>query len=160
MECNVMRAKRAKVGDIIEIHVHKEYYCYAQKLQHGETVFFDYKSEYPLNDYSVLDSCKPLFFVAIYDYILKKGIWHIVANHPVRDTFKDIRMYYIYHKFENTYELYNSETGDITPASREMCRGLECCAVWGDNHVEDRIYDYYAGHPCIWMKEHDELWKE
>ena len=47
-------------------------------------------------------------------------------------------MKYIYHKFDKSqFELYNTNTGEITPSTKEECRGLERCAVWDKHHVED-----------------------
>ena len=155
-----MKRIRVRIGDIIEIHVHGKYYCYAQIIPNDEYAFFDFKTDAPLKDFSVLDNCKILFVICVYRFVLNEGIWKIVGNYPVREDLLLVRMNYIYDKHTDTFQLYNPETGEITPATKEMARGLERCSVWGDNHVEDRIDDYYNDRPCIWMKEDDELWVE
>lgn len=43
--------------------------------------------------------------------------------------------------------------GDIRPATREKCVGLECCAVWDPEHVEDRFRDHCAGVPNVWVRQ-------
>jgi hypothetical protein len=42
--------------------------------------------------------------------------------------------------------------GDIRPAKRKECVGLECCAVWDPEHVEDRLKDHFAGIPNKWVQ--------
>lgn len=41
--------------------------------------------------------------------------------------------------------------GEIRPASEAECVGLERCAVWGPEHVEDRLLDHYQGKPNKWL---------
>ena len=155
-----MKRVRKKIGDIVEIHVHKEYFCYAQVIQTDRFAFFDFKTNEPLNDYAILDTCKVLFELCVYRYVLSKGIWTIVGNRPVRKELLSKRMEYVYDKFTGRFSLYNTKTGEMTPATKEKAKGLERCAVWGDNHVEDRIDDYYCNRPCIWLKEDYELWEQ
>ena len=149
---------RKKLGDIIEIFVHGEYYCYSQLLLHGQYVFFDYKSDLPLNDYSILETCPWLFRATLYNSVIRRYGWKIVGNIPIREEFLVPPMEYIYDKFENTFDLYNVETGAITKCTKEEARGLERCAVWDGIHIEDRLYDHYRNQPCIWLKEEYELW--
>lgn len=155
-----MKRIKTKIGDLIEIHVHGLFYCYAQIIPHNEFAFFDLKTMEPINDYSVLDTRNVLFVICVYRYVVAEGIWRIVGNRPVRNDLLSVKMKYIYDKFTKKFELYNPETGAITSATKEMARGLERCSIWGDNHVEDRLYDHYYGRPCIWMKDDDELWAE
>ena len=155
-----MKRIKERIGDIIEIHVHGKYYCYAQIIPNAQYAFFDFKKDEPLRDFSILDNCKILFVICVYRYVLKEGIWRIVGNNSIREDLLSVRMKYIYDKHKDKFQLYNPETGEITPATKEMARGLERCSVWGDNHVEDRLYDHYLNRPCIWLKEEYDLWKE
>lgn len=151
--------KRKRLGDIIEIPVHGEYFCYAQLLPHGEYLFFDYKSDIPLEDLFILKDCKTLFRVTVYDSVLRNGRWKIVGSIPVKEEYLAPHMEYMYDKFENSFALYNTATGEITKCSKEDARGLERCAVWDDVHVEDRLFAHYCNRPCIWLKEEYEIWK-
>lgn len=155
-----MKRIREKIGDIIEIHVHGKYFCYAQIIPNEEYAFFDFRIEHPIRDFSVLDNCRILFIICVYRFVLKKGIWHIVGNRPVRDDLLSVKMKFIHDSFNGKFQLYNPKTGEITPATREMIKGLERCSVWADNHVEDRIDDYYCNRPCQWMKKDYELWSD
>lgn len=155
-----MKKIRIKLGDIVEILVHQEYYCYAQVLQNSQCVFFDYKTGTPLKDYSVLNRVQYLFRTTVYNYVFKDANWKIVGNLPVKEELLRPQIEYIYHSYDNTFELYNTETGEMIKCTKEEARGHERCAVWGNNHIEDRIYDHYLNRPCVWMKEEYELWGE
>ena len=67
---------------------------------------------------------------------------------------------YIYDANTDTYSLYNNNTGEITPCNKEKASGLERASVWGENHIEDRIRDYYNNVPCIWLTDHYKLFPE
>ena len=75
-----MKRIRERIGDIIEIHVHGKYYCYAQIIPNDEYAFFVFKTDAPLKYFSVLDNCKILFVICVYRFALKEGIWRIVGT--------------------------------------------------------------------------------
>lgn len=84
-----------------------------------------------------------------------------VGKLPLREELQILPMQYIYHGSSKVqFELYNTNTGEITPSTKEECRGLESCAVWDMHHVEDRLRDHYNGVPCIWLKEEYEIFKD
>lgn len=58
---------------------------------------------------------------------------------------------------QDSFELYNPNTGEILPAIKEEIKGLERAAVWEASHIEDRIRDHYNGESCIWLKEDREI---
>jgi hypothetical protein len=51
------------------------------------------------------------------------------------------------------FSLYDPNTGEMTPATKEQCIGLECAAVWEAEHVVDRINDHYAGRKNKWLEQ-------
>jgi hypothetical protein len=53
-----------------------------------------------------------------------------------------------------TFPWINSlyEKGQIRPATKKECIGLEREAAWDPTHVEDRIRDYYAGRKNKWVE--------
>lgn len=55
------------------------------------------------------------------------------------------------------FELYDPNTGSTKPSTKEEVRGLERVSVWAQNHVEDRIRDYYNNVPCQWLQKDREL---
>lgn len=157
---NKPKRQRITVGSILEIPIDGKYYVYAQILPEAQYVFFDYHSPIPLSDFSILESVPILFVIAVYDYVVNKGLWLKVGKLPIRNDLEIMPMKYMYDKFNNKYDLYNPNTGEVTPSTKDAVRGLERAAVWGENHVEDRIRDYYNGVPCIWLREHYELFPE
>ena len=95
-----------------------------------------------------------LFIIAVYNDVVTTGVWEKVGKLPIREDLKILPNQFIHHKNENPeYELYNTETGEITPSSKEEVKGLECCAVWDSHHVVDRIRCHYNGEPCIWLND-------
>jgi hypothetical protein len=53
----------------------------------------------------------------------------------------------------NKFELYDPNTGDIKPAKKVDCIGLERAAVWEAGHVEERIVDHFAGRTNKWVED-------
>ena len=45
--------------------------------------------------------------------------------------------------------------GDIRPATRAECVGLERCAVWAPEHVEERLRDHFTGRGNKWVESLD-----
>lgn len=157
---NKTKRQRIIVGSIIEIQINKEYYVYAQILSNGGYAFFDYRNDIPLSDLTRLLDKPILFIVCVYDYIIKNNIWHVIGELPIRDELKTQPLMYIHDANTDAYSLYDNNTGKITPCTKEEAYGLERAAVWEENHIEDRIRDYYNNMPCVWLKEHNKLFSE
>ena len=158
---NKTKRQKITIGSIIEIPIEGKYYVYAQILPKSLYAFFDYRSQEPIADFSCLNKSPILFIIPVYDYVITKGIWLKVGNMPIRESLEKLSInYYIYDEISNKYSKYNSYTGEIISSTKEDVRGLERAAVWDENHVEDRIRDYYNHLPCIWLKEHYELFPE
>ena len=145
------------MGDVFQITVERRYY-YGQVLTRGVCAFFDWQSTCPVQDLSRLSVCPVLFTVCVYPRAFSGGDWTIVGKMPVREGLLPLPMEYIHHKYGSPeFELYDPNSGEIRKATKEECRGLESAAVWEAHHVEDRLEDYYAGRPCVWLKEAEEL---
>ncbi len=162
LDCNkTAKLQKRVIGSIMEINIDNEYYVYAQSYPYTQEVIFDYRTTQPLTDLSVLKSAKQLFRVAVFRWVIGSGHWKKVGKLPLREDLLPVQMEYIYHEFDKVkFELYNPETGRITPSNKEECKGLECCMVWGDVSIKDRIRDYYNGVPCEWLKEEYEIFKD
>ena len=55
--------KRISKGSILEIHVHDEYYVYAQALQKDSIAYFDARYSLPVQNISNIDTSKVLFIL-------------------------------------------------------------------------------------------------
>ena len=157
---NKPKSQKITIGSIIEISIEGKYFVYAQILPKS-LAFFDYRSIEPIRDFSCLNTAPVLFVIPVYDYVITKGIWLKVGKMPIREDLERLsKKYYIYDEISGKYSKYDSYTGEIVSSSKEDVRGLERAAVWAENHVEDRIRDYYNHVPCLWLKEHYELFPE
>jgi hypothetical protein len=147
-----MKRQKITVGAILEISIYNEYYTYAQILPNSSIGFIDCKFNKPLTDFSILEQLPVLFILAVYNSAINQGRWLKVGKIPLKIDFLPFKFIQDMHH-PNNFELYNPNTGDITPASRDECIGLECAAVWEPEHVESRIRDYNNGVPNIWVKQ-------
>ena len=145
----------------MEINIDNEYFVYAQSYPHNMEIIFDFRSKEPLKDLSVLLSAKQLFRVVVYRWVIGSGYWKKVGKLPLREDLLPIEKQYIYHKFDKIkFEIVTpgaSLEHWATPSTKEECVGLERCAVWADNHIIDRVRDYYNNVPCVWMSTSYEL---
>ena len=150
--------ERLTKGKIVEIPVHDEYYVYAQVLAHSCFAYFDARYSASVQDIHDIDMSKVLFIVcsSVTDAV-RAGRWRIRGKLPISPELTTLPFEFIQDGL-NPYKfsLYNYETGEVTPATREECEGLGRCAVWYDNHIEDRIYSHYTNTKCIWMRTIDE----
>lgn len=147
-----MKRQKETIGAILEINIENEYFVYAQILD-GGTAFFDYKTKENLKDFTILNSSKILFIIAVYKDVITHGIWLKVGKLQIREELRVLPFQYIRDPLKpENFELYNPNTGEITKSTKDEVKGLECAAVWEANHVEDRIRDHYLGVPCIWME--------
>lgn len=153
-------SKRQKItiGSILEIYVNEEYYVYAQILGKAGYAFFDYKTTDKLKDLKILLGRPILFITSVYDDVITQGYWLKVGAIEVREDLQVQPMQFIQDALDqDSFELYNPNTGEILPAIKEEIKGLERAAVWEASHIEDRIRDHYNGESCIWLKEDREI---
>ena len=149
-----MKRQQITTGAIIRIDLGNGYFNYAQILDKGKGItFFDiYTKEAELKDISLLQDRKVLFIIAVYNDIITKGRWLKVGKLPVRDDLTILPMKFIQDIINpKLFRLYNPNTGEMFPATRDECEGLEVAAVWEAWEVEQRIKDYY---------EEGKVWKE
>lgn len=78
------------------------------------------------------------FVVSVYRDLLRDNVWKFIENRP----FKSEEMEWppqrcIKDSISGEYSIYYK--GEIYPAKKEECEGLEVAAVWDRNHIIDRI---------------------
>ena len=144
--------RKPPVGSIIQINLDNSICFYGQVLK-TELVIFDYtKSD--LNDLNVIARLPVLFFISVYYSAYRNDNWVLLGKQEIREELKQPPYKFIQDAFdENKFQLYEPNTGEITPATRQQCEGLERCAVWEANHLEDRLKDFLAGQENIWLKQ-------
>lgn len=138
-----MKRQRRTVGSILAIKLSNDYFTYAQILKEG-LVFFDYFIRVPIQNFEILEYKEPVFFLSVYKDIITRGKWLKVSKLAIRESFETVPMQYIQDKLnESNYEFYNPNTGEVTPATKEECEGLEVAAVWDAHHVEERLLNHF-----------------
>ena len=151
-----MKRQKRTVGAFVKIDLENGFYSIARILENANYAFYDIllpkdEKDYDLNDISK----KPILFIlAVYDHAITKGRWSKKGKLPLEENLQILPNKFIQDEFNLAkFELYNSDTGEISPASRIECLGLECAAVWEPEHVESRIQDYYNGEPNVWVEQ-------
>lgn len=161
MNTPIIKRQRERVGVILEIDIEGLYYVYAQLVYTKQCVFFDFRTHEHLTDISLLQNKPVLFIATVYSYIITRGYWPIIGIMPIKEEFREMPNEFIHHDYGKVeFELYDPNTGSITPSTREECKNLERAAVWDRNHIIDRIRDHYNGVPCIWLEGDYELFPE
>lgn len=150
--------KKIGKGNIIEIHIHDEYYVYAQVLQRDNIAYFDAKYSLPIQNISDIDTSRLLFVLgSSIDEAIRTERWKVRGKLPINPKLQKLPLQFIQDAINpNKFSLYDCETGVIIQTTREACEGLERCAIWYDNHIEDRIYSHYNHTKCEWMLSIDE----
>jgi hypothetical protein len=140
-------------GSIVEINIDNQYFVYAQILKEG-LVVFDLKTTKQLDDLNTLLNAPILFFLAVYRDVITTGIWLKIGKLDIRKELEIVPMQFIQDALDSkVFRLYDPNTGEITPSTKEECKGLESASVWEASHVEERIRDHYAGKVNRYVKD-------
>lgn len=87
---------RLTKGTIIKIHVHEEYYVYAQVLPKGNIVYFDAKYNLPIQNISDIDMSKVLFVLGpSIDEAISTGRWRIRGKRPINPELQRLPLQFI-----------------------------------------------------------------
>lgn len=150
-----MKKQKWTTGAVLKISLSDGWHCYSQMLPHDncEMAFFDSRSKIDLQPSEVVKKAV-LFRAAIHKSAFSDGRWLIIGNATISEDLLEPKETYIDDKISGKFEIYKA--GDIRPANKEQCIGLEQAAVWEANHIEDRLEDHYAERKCVWL---DEFWR-
>jgi len=117
-------------------------HTYARVLPDASFAFYDSRGTEEMEIDRIVD-LPILFFAAVMDSAIKTGRWTVVG-HISRDDGLRAPPKFIQDPLDkNRFRIY--EDGQMRPATRQECLGLECAAVWEPEHVEGRLRDHYAG---------------
>jgi hypothetical protein len=148
----VSRQKYQKwaLGAVVRIPLDDTRHCYGQLLRDVDVAVFDTLTTEEMAPEEVIT--RPVLFrVAVSRWAVTQVRWEKVGRAAVRgDLYRPIPKFVQDALHPERFSIYLG--GEDRPASREECEGLECCAVWEPEHVEDRIRDHYAGVPCKWVR--------
>lgn len=145
-------AKRQKrvPGDVVRVDLGSGIHTYARVLNEAQFAIYDCKTEQELGVDAIVAS-RILFFVAVMDYAVERGMWMVVGHVPLEGALLSPPPRFMQDALNPAlFSIY--ENGNIRKASRSECEGLERAAVWDPEHVCDRIRDYYAGTANKWVE--------
>ena len=146
----VKKFQKYSVGGILKIPLGDSWHTYGQMTGDAEIAFFDAKTQTDLPLSEIIT--RPILFrVGVDSYAVTKFVWLKVGKISFPAELKVPQPEYIQDALNpERFEIYFA--GETRSATREECKGLECCAVWSPEQVVDRINDYYSGVPCRWVE--------
>jgi hypothetical protein len=127
---------KARVGSVFEIPLPDGRFAYGRVYKDATVAIYHRLSDTSNNP--PIGERNFLFFVGMYERILRKGEWKVVGLDPFEleeDAWPPANS--ITDPIDGSCEIYHK--GVTTPASQEACRNLEPAAVWDSNHIIDRI---------------------
>jgi Immunity protein 26 len=140
------------IGAFVKIPLESGYFAFARILPKGNMAIYDLRTQDESPDLHFIASQPVLFIVAVYADAVSKGRWQKIGKIPIPDSMNALPFKFMQDHFTGSIDLYDTNTGKITPASKEEIAGLERAAVWEAEHVEERIRDHYNGVPNIWVE--------
>lgn len=144
-----MKFKRRKVGDIVKVPLRDGTHTYARVLPEASFAVYDSRGTEELAIERVVNQ-PVLFFVAVMHHAVKTGRWPVVGHIPLDDQLHAPPRFIQDPLNKSNFSIY--ENGQIRPATRHECLGLEREAVWEPEHVEERLRDHYAGRKNKWYE--------
>ncbi len=144
------KRQRRTIGSIVKIPV-ADYHIHAQILLETDMVYFDTKGKNNISLKEITES-PILFRVATNDNAILNGSWIKIGKIEIQDQLsKSVETFIQDALNPEKFEIYLN--GEIRSATKQECVGLDRCAVWEINHIEDRIKDHYNNKPNVWVEK-------
>ncbi len=144
---------RIKEGAFFEIALTNGKFSYGRILGKANYAFYNIYSDSRITNIDLIRNNKVIFNVGVYNDAITKNRWKTIGLTELEQGLKKIPLEFIQDDFElNQFEIYDPNTGDMRPAKKAECIGLERAAVWEPEHVEERIIDYFEGRPNKWFE--------
>lgn len=142
-----------KEGAFIEIALPNGKYSYGRILGKASFGFYNIYSDERVTDLDKIKNSRILFINSVYKHAITKNRWKIIGASEIEPNLKNLPMEFIQDELDpNQFEIYDPNTGEMKPAKKADCVGLERAAVWEPQHVEERIIDYFEGRPNKWFE--------
>ncbi len=149
-----MKRQKITIGSFIRLKLPCNLFGYGRILEKASYAFYDIFSETEITDIKVIEKAPVLFIVAVYNDVVNSGRWLKIGTLPLEQDLKELPNKFIQDDFNpSIVELYNANTGAITPSNIESCIGLERAAVWEANNVEERLCDHFHGRENKWVEK-------
>jgi hypothetical protein len=142
-----------KEGAFFEIALANGRFSYGRILAKASFAFYKIYSENRMSDINRIKISEVLFINSVYKHAISKNRWKIIGSLDIEPNLRVLPMEFIQDELEpSKFEIYNPNTGEIRPAKKAECFGLERAAVWEPQHIEDRIVDYFENRPNRWFE--------
>lgn len=144
-----MAGQRRVIGGVLKVPLGDGWHAYAWTLPEVDFALFELRTGAEMSAAEVVTH--PFAFrVGVNGAAYLDGRWPRIGKvTPPPEVLAPVPTY-IQDQFTGQFAIYLA--GDIRPATRAECIGLECCAVWAPEHVEDRLRDHFAGRRCKWIE--------
>lgn len=138
------------MGDFVAIPLANGSFAFGRVISEPLIAFYDiYSEEVPDIDKIRVRSVK--YILAVMNYAINSGRWKVIGSSLLEDTLREPVSFFMQSRSTGEISIYID--GEIIPASFEECVGLENCAVWDPEHVEDRLLDEFYGRPNKWSEQ-------
>ena len=144
-----MPSIRRTIGSVHAVPLAGGVYGFCIALAGADFAFFDCRSDSAELPTDLLD--RPILFrIAIHKSAWTRGRWPRVAKLKVPPgLLAAVPMFMRDRLRPDQYSIYLD--GEIRPATRAECIGLERMAIWDPEHAESRLEDHFAGRPNVWV---------
>lgn len=144
-----MAGQRRVIGGVLKVPLGRGWHAYAWTLPEVDFALFDLRTDAELPAAEVVTH--PVAFrVMVNGSAYLDGRWPRIGKvTPPLEMLAPVPTF-MQDQFTGQFSIYLA--GDIRPATRDECIGLECCAVWAPEQVEDRLRDHFVGRPCKWIE--------
>ncbi|MAS06728.1 MAG: hypothetical protein CL534_18860 [Ahrensia sp.] len=126
-------------------------YCFGRVLAKPLIAFYDLNSLSKDVSLETVLKSRVLFRIWVMNRALSSRRWPVVGHASLENELLAPPVFFRRDAISGKFSLYY-QGGTEEPATREMCEGLECAAVWDPEHVEDRLLDHYRGVPNKWVE--------
>lgn len=123
--------------------------AYGLMLDKGEFAFYEGGAAVSEEDGRAALEREPLFIVTMYRFAYSKGGWGTMLFKVPKDQLPAIPPRFRQDRLNPQNLFIDDHLGNSRRATPEEIKGLEANAVWGAEHVEQRIADHWNGVPNV-----------
>jgi hypothetical protein len=130
-----MTRAKPRIGDVVEFKLPGGRSAYGRVMRDATVGFYRTGSD---ERHPPIGSRNYQFVVGVYDDVLTSDQCQVVGHDPSRDPEDDWPPpMCIQDSISGGFSLYHK--GEIRPATKEECEGLESAAVWDYEHLVERL---------------------
>ncbi|MBX7225370.1 MAG: immunity 26/phosphotriesterase HocA family protein [Chitinophagales bacterium] len=154
------KRQRIKDGLILKIPTGDGKLSFGKVLSQTNICVYDYRiDEKHFDEFLLKDLIKSpiLFYVALYEYVIKDGVFEVIANTEVRyEEVLKIPPAFLQDGYTLECTLYYYEPPREIKVRKEECIGLEPICVYDHTSVIDRIVAHY-NKKKVWFIEENKV---